>query len=174
LLEGWSSKYDWVERVAAWDRHLDGIARRAAEGAAEQWAERFARERESAIDARLDRGKAIIAKGERILGLGGQAPPGEPPDPVANTSDARVLAVAARLIRLGEDLVSAAVHEALAIEFQRSSLEQDGQDDPGEKEKAFEMALEELDRWKAKLYSMHVEYQRSGPPPRDPGPAVAG
>jgi len=39
-LQSWSSKYRWVDRVRAWDQHLDGVKRRKVEKELEGMAER--------------------------------------------------------------------------------------------------------------------------------------
>jgi hypothetical protein len=58
-LQTWSGAWGWVERAAAWDRHLDAEARQAQEKARREMAERHAQE------ARGLQAKAL----ERLRGL---------------------------------------------------------------------------------------------------------
>jgi hypothetical protein len=78
----WSAAFAWVERAAAWDRHLDAEARRAQEEARREMAERHARE------ARALQAKAV----ERLRALR--------PEELAPADLLRYLVEAAKLERL--------------------------------------------------------------------------
>jgi hypothetical protein len=78
----WSGAFGWVERAAAWDRHLDAEARQAQEAARREMAERHARE------ARALQAKAV----ERLRALR--------PEELAPADLLRYLVEAAKLERL--------------------------------------------------------------------------
>jgi hypothetical protein len=81
-LEQWSTHFHWVERAAAWDRHLDGEARQAQETARREMVERHGRE------ARALQGKAL----ERLRALR--------PEELGATDVLRYFIEAAKLERL--------------------------------------------------------------------------
>ena len=78
----WSHTFRWVERAAAWDRHLDAQARRAQEEAQREMTERHVKE------ARALQGKAL----ERLRALR--------PEELAPLEVLRYLVEAAKLERL--------------------------------------------------------------------------
>ena len=95
-LEKWSSAFRWVERAAAWDRHLDAEARQAQETARREMAERHAREARALQAKALERLRALrpeelSADGRAALlrrgGETGAAGPGRTGDGAAPRTD---------------------------------------------------------------------------------------
>ena len=54
-IDKWSSKFRWVERAGAWDRHLDSQARRAQEQARREMTERHVKEARALQSKALER-----------------------------------------------------------------------------------------------------------------------
>jgi hypothetical protein len=59
-IEKWSSAFGWVERAAAWDRHLDEESRHVQEAARREMAERHAREARALQAKALERLRALL------------------------------------------------------------------------------------------------------------------
>jgi hypothetical protein len=57
--EKWSAAFHWVERVAAWDRHLDAEARQAQEKACREMAQRHAKEAQGLQAKALERLRSL-------------------------------------------------------------------------------------------------------------------
>lgn len=58
-VDKWSSAFRWVERAAAWDRHLDAEGRAAQEAARKEMAERHVREARGLQAKALERLRAL-------------------------------------------------------------------------------------------------------------------
>jgi hypothetical protein len=58
-VDKWSSAFRWVERAAAWDRHLDAEGRAAQQAARKEMAERHAREARGLQAKALERLRAL-------------------------------------------------------------------------------------------------------------------
>jgi hypothetical protein len=58
-VDKWSSAFRWVERAAAWDRHLDAEGRAAQEAARKEMAERHVREARGPQAKALERLRAL-------------------------------------------------------------------------------------------------------------------
>jgi hypothetical protein len=59
-VDKWSSAFRWVERAAAWDRHLDAEGRAAQEAARKEMAERHVREARGLQAKALERLRALL------------------------------------------------------------------------------------------------------------------
>ena len=59
-VDKWSSAFRWVERAAAWDRHLDAQGRAAQETARKEMAERHVREARGLQAKALERLRALL------------------------------------------------------------------------------------------------------------------
>ena len=58
-LKTWSAAYHWVERAAAWDRHLDAEARQAQEKARREMGQRHAKEAQGLQAKALERMRTL-------------------------------------------------------------------------------------------------------------------
>ena len=59
-MDKWSSAFRWVERAAAWDRHLDAEGRAAQEAARKEMAERHVRKARGLQAKALERLRALL------------------------------------------------------------------------------------------------------------------
>lgn len=59
--EEWSSRFEWVDRSVAWDRHLDGVQQKAFEGSFAEIGERHAAQAAAALEV-LSRPAMELAK----------------------------------------------------------------------------------------------------------------